>query len=287
MLESIEKKINATKDKSFFHIGFTMAEVLIALVIVGTISAALIPLIQEIIPNNNRVMFRTAYSSLNKAINNMINDELNYPSSIVGDDVSGDSVHRGFNYTVATTNGTQNKFCYFLAHQFDVVPSTLYCPPANGDAKWGWSAAQSGHFTTTDGINWLIYIRNTDNINNPVTAGNINDTTNANFQFPLAKYSNTNIANASTDYYPIMIFMDVNGTKGPNCLENNWRSVWGAMAAPFPTICPATTTPCSNNPDIFAVDVRYDGKLHVGGYHGYKFTDLCANSILTDPTNNN
>lgn len=251
--------------------GFTMVEVLLSMVVIGVVAAVLIPIISQLIPNQNKAMFKTGYSELNTAITNMINDEDNYPSTAMANNSDAIRVPRGFNNTAATINGTVNKFCYFLSQELNAVPSSVYCPPATGSAMAGWSAGQAGTFRTSDGISWTLYFRDSD--------------AQQNTQFPMAPLTNTNLANANSDFYPVMIFMDVNGTGGPNCLESDWRSVWGAMTAPFPAICPTTATPCSNDPDTFVVDVRYDGKMHVGGYHGYKFTDLCANSILNDSTN--
>lgn len=249
------------------HKGFTLAEILIALVVIGVLATMLAPTIQQLIPNSNTVLFKKAYSTLNTAITNMINDEINYPSDQTGTD-SGETVPRGFNFTDFTTNTNPatglpvNKFCYFLTDQLSTT-GTPYCPPATGSAFAGWTAGQFGTFTTSDGISWKLYFRDSD--------------ASPNTQFPMTALE----ATGTTDY-SAMVFIDVNGdTKGPNCTAG---AMFGSGALIYPRC--ASTTNCSSNPDVFVIGVRYDGKLIVGGYHGDPYTDLCANSILSNPTNN-
>lgn len=207
-------------------------------------------------------MFKKAYSTLEKAVSDMISDETNYPSSATGTDNNSITVPRGFNYTTATINGTVNKFCFLLADQLNTI-GTVTCPVASegGGALWGWNAGQDGTFTTTDGIYWRLYFRTDDTLPNN--------------QFPLnSAWPSTTVA-----VYPDTVYIDVNGlSKGPNCTASTFASGFAPQCA--------STADCSSNPDIFIISVRYDGKLYVGGYHGQAYTDACANSILSNPTTN-
>lgn len=241
---------------------FTLAEVLLAITIIGVLASILIPSLQNATPKSNRIAFKKAYYALSKAVNNMINDEENYPSDMMGTSYDNASlkVPRGFNYTTATSNGSVNKFCYFLTQQLNTA-GDVYCPPSTGGSS-SWAAASRGHFTTTDGMYWMLYFRNSDE--DPDT------------QFPL-----TAVPESAAGVYPVMVTINVNGTtKGPNCTATT-----GTYPGLTSTVC-ASTADCSSNPDTFVIDVRYDGKLHVGGYHGTAHTDACANQILSNPTVN-
>ena len=239
---------------------FTLAETMITLVMIGVLAAMVIPTIIGSAPKQNKVMFKKAYASLEEAVYNMINDETNYPSS----SLSGTTL-RGFNNTSATTNGTVNKFCYFLADQMNTI-GTPYCPARGGNALAGCSAGQWGYFTTTDGIYWRLYFRNSDD--------------DPNAQSPMDNRINSSQV-TDIAQYPILIFIDVNGSKSPNCTAG---TMFGSNTLLW-TQC-ASTADCSSNPDEFVVAVRYDGKLIPGAFHGVSYPDVCENSILSDPTNN-
>lgn len=242
--------------------GFTLAEVLVTLGILGVIAALVIPTLMKSVPNNNWVMFRKSYSILESAVHNVVNDDSNYPytQTAITTDGTNTSVMRGLNYTTATGNGSVNKFCFYLTDQLNTVGS-VYCPPATGDARWGWSPGQSATFTTTDGVSWKLYFRNSDD--------------DPNNQFPLAP----SMSYSAQPVYPVLAYIDVNGSsKGPNCTASTFGSGLAATCA--------STSDCSSNPDTFIIDIRYDGKLHVGGYHGQAYVDQCAESILKNPTIN-
>lgn len=245
-------------------LAFTLVETLLAIVIIGVTATILVPILQNAMPNNNRTMFKKAYSTLQRSIDSMIGDEENYPPSATGIDTSispNRVVSRGFNYTAATTNGSVNKFCFLLTQQLNTV-GTTFCPATTGWSNNGWAANQIGTFTTTDGISWRLYLRSSDD--------------HPDEQFPI-----TNIPSSGDSVWPVMVSIDVNGSQGPNC-----STVTGLYNGLFTSGVCAVTSDCSSNPDQFLIDIRYDGKLHVGGYHTSAHTDRCAEIILEDPTNN-
>ncbi len=59
---------------------FTLAEVLISIALVGIISAIVSPIIANLAPNKERVMFKKAYYSLASIVNLLVTDDLLYPS---------------------------------------------------------------------------------------------------------------------------------------------------------------------------------------------------------------
>lgn len=206
--------------------GFTLAEIMVAIGVLGVLSAMLIPTIAKIAPDKNKVMFKKAYYTLERAADNMINDDNNYPSNAI-DTLA--NVIRGFNYTTATTN-TSNKFCYFLSDELNTV-GTVSCPATN--------ATGTGTFTTTDGIKWTVYIP----ISDATTTGNANLAANqtASSQFPL-----------NSTLYTTLITVDVNpASNSSNCSED-------ALSNPTVSACSAGTSP-----DTFRINIRYDGKLQI------------------------
>lgn len=122
--------------------GFTLAEVLVTLTILGVIAAILIPAITKTTPNSQKVMFKKAYNILEQAVDFLINDDILYPNE------TGQS---GFNYATDTTGDstTNNKFCYHLAQKLDVL-GAIACPNTT-------TATITKFATTAEGIDWYIF----------------------------------------------------------------------------------------------------------------------------------
>lgn len=162
--------------------GFSLAELMVALVVLGILAAILIPAMTSTAPDSDRVMFKKAYNTLENAVAELINDDVNYPGTVLGNDVNGTSVMRGFNYTDIATSPSipadQTKFCYLLSEKLNTI----------GQVDCRTDAIRS--FTTSDGIIWRVFSQ--DNLN----------------PFPLRPEA------AAVGTY---VTVDVNGTKEPNC----------------------------------------------------------------------
>lgn len=230
--------------------GFTLSEVMVAMMVLGVIAAIIVPAIKRINPSPNKVLFKKAYSTLERAVTNMSNDAANYPAGTSWDNagtpedctISGKLVNCGFYNTKATTNGAVSKFCYFFADQLNFTGATPTCSaPVNAVRTIG---------TTTDGITWSIYSQ----------AG------------PPLEF------NLSNTDYTTKIAVDVNGTAGPNCTADTDADNDGR----YNLVACSSQTDCSSKPDRFVFGVRYDGKIQVSA----NGNDACAASILTDPLNN-
>ena len=135
-------------------IGFTLSEVMVTMGILGVLAAILIPAVMSVSPDQNKVMLKKAYYTLEKAVSDLINDDSNYPLDPPGTTTdTGQTVSQGFHYK--TAGGTaipanNNKFCYLLSESLNTV-GTVDCDPAGSGASTGMS------FTTSDGMLWTIY----------------------------------------------------------------------------------------------------------------------------------
>jgi len=128
--------------------GFTLAEVMIALGILGILAAMLIPALMSNTPDNGKVMFKKAYSNFERTVSEMINDNANYPATDI-DNGSGVMVNSGFHQTAVgagtTVPAAQNKFCYLLADKLNTITSDCS------------TSTNPGVFKTTDGIQWQVH----------------------------------------------------------------------------------------------------------------------------------
>lgn len=136
--------------------GFTLAEVMITLGVIGIMAALMIPAITNTAPSQNKVLFRKAYSTMEKVVSALSNDSTNYPTT---NQTTADGTFKIFNNTTATTNGSTDKFCYFFADMLNTVGNTA-CPSSGvaGPTKFA---------TTSDGIVWSMYISGTEFDVNP------------------------------------------------------------------------------------------------------------------------
>lgn len=262
--------------------GFTLSEVMIAMTVLGVIAAILVPAIMKNIPSTNIVMFRKAYSTLEKSINNLISDETNYPSdvTIIPTNAGGTSYQKGFNNTTATTNTvsgtTYNKFCYFLTDQFNTT---------SGGGTSCLNSASTGLnvFTTSDGTIWNIVTPASDTTTNAEDATSVSGNT---VEFPI---SPTLPANAAYSYLT-KIIVDVNtGSKSTDCSTDSAAASYsfnpgsGAVAMTRCSDYDNASGNWSAKPDRFIFGVRFDGKIQVGSGAG---TDLYATHFLSSPTTN-
>lgn len=265
-MKNFYKRINA----------FTLSEIMVTLAVLGVIAAVSVPAIMGNVPDNNKVMFKKAYASTEKAINNLINDDSLYPVTTnwtyLGvthncTDNTGATVPCGFHNVVDSSNNlyTNYKFCTLFTEQLNIAGEGICYP--------NYYPTCHGYFTTSDGVYWNV----DSEVSDAITAASANTAT-ATTAFPL-----------DSSLYAARILIDVNGDKGPNCSADTYAPNLSfnlhGFAKPFDT-----TDDCPS-PDRFVINVRYDGKLRVGCTSAIDtactgVTDSIALSILSEPTNN-
>lgn len=133
---------------------FSLGEVLVTLAIVGVIAALILPTIKQMQPDRQKMLFKKAYTNVERVVTEIINDDYLYPEATgyVGLD----------NTTSVTLNDTSyggsNKFCKLFALKLNNINSDdddINCPyGALSDGSAG-----TPSFTTNDGIEF--YIPNT------------------------------------------------------------------------------------------------------------------------------
>lgn len=129
--------------------GFTLAESLVAMAIVGVAMALVLPVIHRSHPNQELVMFQKAYYLASRAVNELINDDALYPDnddptesgfsnceqvSYLGDSY-GSEIDDDGDYV--NVDLALDKFCGLMAAKMN-------------------SACVNNTFTTSDGMRWFI-----------------------------------------------------------------------------------------------------------------------------------
>lgn len=94
--------------------GFTLSEILIAMLVLGIIVAASVPVILNLTPNKNVIMIKKAYYATESIVHSLINDPNYYPDMTPNCLKSDGSLE---------TSGTND--CYY---GFDYAPSSINVP---------------------------------------------------------------------------------------------------------------------------------------------------------------
>ena len=103
--------------------GFTLSEILIAMLVLGIIVAASVPIILNLTPNKNVIMIKKAYYATENIIHSLINDQNYYP------DMTANCIKSD-----GTLENSGTNECYY---GFDYAPSAINVPGVSGSVATG------------------------------------------------------------------------------------------------------------------------------------------------------
>ena len=175
--------------------GFTIAETVVTLGIIGILASITLPAIRHLKPNTEMLMLKKVYYNVSRMVNELINDDDFYPDADT-EEGSGFSnvnsvppaVYHGVEYKGVT------KFCGLFAARMN-VKSAINCSetsPVTSASTFptaGAAPSGTGTFTTADGVVWVL---------------------------PIGSFAST----AADPSGKMSIYVDVNGDKPGNCFEN-------------------------------------------------------------------
>lgn len=204
--------------------GFSLAEVLIAVALIGILAAILVPSLNKFKPNKHKAMFKKAYQEISRISYELVNDNELYPDGdgVVGFDnvaavsYNGATYGDGNNPTNPASTAAKCKFTNLFATKLNTVGNNVNCADAHGSfaSFRDGSIIGTPSFVTTDGIAWALPRTNFTDLSRP------NDVA----------------------IKPIVI--DVNGLdKQPNVFDSVGSSA------------------CRNNVDRFLFGIRADGRV--------------------------
>lgn len=138
--------------------GFTLTELMVALAVIGIITAIVTPAVMKIKPNKNKMMTKKAYYTAENIINSLVNNQLFYPdmSDVCYDDslkneANGIYCALGFDYTEEVKDIDGETYSGSLKFP-QLFASRLNIQSGQTDTQ---ANLQAG-VTTTDGMTWYL-----------------------------------------------------------------------------------------------------------------------------------
>ena len=214
---------------------FTLSELMVALTVLGILCAIVLPGLMNNNPNQNKMMMKKAYNVFLDVTNDLINDTGNYPAIYGLCPDTKESGYLGFDCTE-----TDSKFPYLFLKRFSskgLLPEDEASMKSNanysrtGLANCNGVGASCYFFKSEDGMSWAFE-------KSKLTKGSYTDS--------------------------ILIGIDVNGDKKPNCYEG------------------ATGCDDRNNYDQFRLKLYADGTVKINDADEWAMEAIHASSSLTE-----
>lgn len=206
-----------------FNKAFTLTELLVALGVIGILCAILLPVIFNMLPNQNTIMAKRAYYMVQTVVADLINDEGCYPDK-----------------TSAT--GTNKKY------GFDDGFGTANCLLWGGEENTGTIDTQGN----ADQKFGTLFVDKIDTLKSNVTSTGTSFTTGDGMTWVMSKGFNGGGRNSK-----VTLVVDVNGAEKPNCGQST--STKTTIDGTAYEACTGRT----KGWDRFAMTIRTDGKIDV------------------------
>ncbi len=125
---------------------FTLTELMIALGVIAILCAILLPVIFNLMPNQNTIMAKRAFYTVQTVISDMINDESCYPDKTSAAGVGAARV--GFDDEYGYTNCAKYDEAFINGGNADTKFKTLFYDKLGIEGN-------GNRFTTSDGMEWV------------------------------------------------------------------------------------------------------------------------------------
>lgn len=137
-----------------YKYGFSLGEMIITMGIVAFLAVVFMPMLKGIMPNQEQIMFKKAYSITERIVYELVNDEDFYP------EVEGVNAKQYFGNTEEITSkgitySGNTKFCELFASKLNKA-SDVSCTSKTFTDR----AKPVGTLSTTDGVVWILPISN-------------------------------------------------------------------------------------------------------------------------------
>ena len=206
-----------------FNRAFTLTELLVALGVIGILCAILLPVIFNMLPNQNTIMAKRAYYTVQTVVADLINDEGCYPDKTSATDANK---KYGFDDGFGTANcalwgGEENTGTIETEGNADLKFGTLFVDKI--DTLKSTVSSTGTTFTTGDGMSWVL--------GRGFNGGGRTTT--------------------------VSLVVDVNGNEKPNCGQSAATKI--TMDGTAYDACTGRT----KGWDRFAMSIRTDGKITI------------------------
>ncbi len=230
--------------------GFTLAEAMIVLAIIGALMAILVPILDNASPDETTIKYRKTFFSIEQAVRYILSDEKLYKTGDlrhpVGPLENNDALNDDGYFDDTTTNNKQGrKLCYNLANVLNTI-GEIKCPGDNGLTSLELGNGQSNPLedgdaavVATNGNANMVAANVNFTLSNGVSVGGIT-----------GKWNITDDNSQSQKTAFITLCVDVNGiSKGPN-------------------VGCATDSRANLQRDQFRIRIARDGKVYTGSSAG-------------------
>lgn len=140
--------------------GFSLAETLIAIMVVGILAAILVPILETYKPNKNKAMVKKAYQEISRITYELVNDTNFYPDGdgVDGFDNVGTVKYNNVTYgddSSQTSDAAKCKFANLFASKLNTISDTVNCSDNFTGTVYDFDYS-TATITTTDGIAWYL-----------------------------------------------------------------------------------------------------------------------------------